>query len=96
MVPNRDVVLVTGSSGLIGSALVRSVAGRFRVVGFECAGDPHASREAQCDYVDVCPCRRVVGPGVLASEIAPHVLIRAFIVAQRWLRMTLACLSNRS
>lgn len=30
----NDVILVTGSSGLIGSALIQAVADRFRIIGF--------------------------------------------------------------
>lgn len=49
----HEVMIITGSSGLIGSALVRRLAGRFRVIGFDCAGDPHPPREAECVYADV-------------------------------------------
>ena len=35
MNPGRDVVIVTGSSGLIGSAVVRRLAGRYRVGAFD-------------------------------------------------------------
>jgi nucleoside-diphosphate-sugar epimerase len=31
----NDVVLVTGSSGLIGSAVIRRLADRYRLVGFD-------------------------------------------------------------
>ena len=51
---NTDgVVVVTGSSGLIGAALVRRLAPRFSVVGFDRAGDPYPPEEAECVCVDV-------------------------------------------
>ena len=49
----KDVVVVTGSSGLIGSRVVRALAGRFTVVGFDRAGDPHPPTEAECVCVDL-------------------------------------------
>ena len=49
----RETVIVTGSSGLIGSAAVRRLAGRFRVVGFDRAGPPHPPPEAECVCVDL-------------------------------------------
>lgn len=50
---HRKVVIVTGSSGLIGSAVVRRLAEQYRVVGFDRAGDPHPPTEAECVCVDV-------------------------------------------
>ena len=47
------VVVVTGSSGLLGSATVRRLADTFRVAGFDRAGDPHPPPEAECICVDV-------------------------------------------
>ena len=47
------VVVVTGSSGLIGRAVVRRLAPRFRVVGFDREGWPHPPREAECVCVDL-------------------------------------------
>lgn len=48
-----DVVVVTGSSGLIGRAVVRRLAPRFRVVGFDREGWPHPPPEAECVCVDL-------------------------------------------
>jgi nucleoside-diphosphate-sugar epimerase len=31
----QDVVIITGSSGFIGSALIKKIAGRFALVGFD-------------------------------------------------------------
>ena len=49
----RETVVVTGSSGLIGSAAVRRLAERFRVVGFDRGGFPHPPPEAECVCVDL-------------------------------------------
>lgn len=52
--PQKDIVIVTGSSGLIGSALTRRLADRFRVVGFDRAGNPRPKPESvECVCVDV-------------------------------------------
>jgi nucleoside-diphosphate-sugar epimerase len=53
MDPLKNVVLVTGSSGLIGSAAVRRFAEHFTVIGFDRAGDPHPPKEAECVCVDM-------------------------------------------
>jgi nucleoside-diphosphate-sugar epimerase len=49
----REVVLVTGSSGLIGSAVVERFAPRYDVVGFDLHGPPHPPPSADCVEVDV-------------------------------------------
>src|SRR5687767_10488282 len=49
----RETILVTGSSGLIGAALIQSLAGRFRLVGFDREGPPHPPPEADCVSVDL-------------------------------------------
>lgn len=48
-----DVVVITGSSGLIGSALIKALAGRYRLVGFDRAGPPYPPPEAECVSVDL-------------------------------------------
>ncbi len=53
MNPGQGVILVTGSSGLIGSAVVKRFAQHFTVIGFDRAGDPHPPKEAECVCVDV-------------------------------------------
>ena len=53
METERATVIVTGSSGLIGSAVVRRLADRFRMVGFDRSGPPHPPPTAECVCVDV-------------------------------------------
>lgn len=53
MPSSLPVVVVTGSSGLIGSALIRALAGRYEIVGFDRAGPPHPPPEAHCVFVDL-------------------------------------------
>ena len=53
MTGQHDVVIVTGSSGLIGSATVQRLAGQFTVVGFDRAGPPHPPPVADCITVDL-------------------------------------------
>lgn len=48
-----DVVLVTGSSGLIGSAVIRRLSARYRLIGFDRDGPPHPPPEAECVCVDL-------------------------------------------
>ena len=48
-----NVVLITGSSGLIGSAIIRRLADRYRLVGFDRDGPPHPPPEAECVCVDL-------------------------------------------
>jgi nucleoside-diphosphate-sugar epimerase len=50
---SQDVIVVTGSSGLIGSALVERLAARYHVVGFDREGPPHPPPVAECVEVDV-------------------------------------------
>ncbi|MEW5916549.1 MAG: NAD(P)-dependent oxidoreductase [Gemmatimonadota bacterium] len=49
----RDIVIITGSSGLIGSAAVRRLAKQSIVVGLDREGDPNPPIEAECVCVDV-------------------------------------------
>ncbi len=49
----RDVVVVTGSSGYIGSAVVERLAETFTVVGFDRETSPHPPAAAECICVDV-------------------------------------------
>jgi len=49
----KPVVLITGSSGLLGSATVRALADGYRVVGFDREGNPHPPPQAECICVDM-------------------------------------------
>jgi nucleoside-diphosphate-sugar epimerase len=48
-----EAVIVTGSSGFIGSALVKRLAERYRVVGFDREVPPHPPAEAECICIDL-------------------------------------------
>jgi len=50
---HKETVLVTGSSGLIGSAVVQRLAGAYEVVGFDREGPPHPPASADCINVDI-------------------------------------------
>jgi nucleoside-diphosphate-sugar epimerase len=49
----RDVILITGSSGLIGFPLSKRLADTFTVIGFDREGPPHPPSCAECVYVDL-------------------------------------------
>ena len=49
----NDTIVVTGSSGLIGSAIVNRLAERYRVVGFDLERPPHPPPVAECVCVDL-------------------------------------------
>lgn len=51
--PKGDVIIVTGSSGYIGSALVKSLAADYRVLGFDRDTAPHPPKEAECICIDL-------------------------------------------
>lgn len=53
MPTREEVIIVTGSSGRLGSASIKELATRFRVVGFDRDGDPHPPPEAECVCVDI-------------------------------------------
>lgn len=50
---HREVVVVTGSSGFIGSAVVKKLATRYRIVGFDRGVSSHPPAVAECICVDV-------------------------------------------
>lgn len=49
----REAIIVTGSSGLIGKAVVHRFANDFDVIGFDRPGFPHPPEEAECVDVDL-------------------------------------------
>jgi nucleoside-diphosphate-sugar epimerase len=53
MSAQRDIFIITGSSGLIGAAAVRRLAAHSTVIGFDREGDPNPPIEAECVCVDV-------------------------------------------
>lgn len=52
-IPPRDVVVITGSSGFIGSALARRLADRYTIVGFDRESSPHPPVVAECVCMDI-------------------------------------------
>jgi nucleoside-diphosphate-sugar epimerase len=50
---DRQIVLITGSSGLIGAAVVRRLAEEFTVIGFDKDGNPYPPPQAECVCVDL-------------------------------------------
>ncbi len=50
---SQEVILVTGSSGLIGTALIKKLAGDYRIVGLDNAGYPYPPPEAECVSFDI-------------------------------------------
>jgi nucleoside-diphosphate-sugar epimerase len=49
----RETIIVTGSSGLIGAAVCNRLARRFTVVGFDRPGPPYPPTSAECLSVDM-------------------------------------------
>lgn len=50
---NSDVVVVSGSSGLIGSAIIKRLAGKYQLVGLDRDGPPYPPIEAECIPMDI-------------------------------------------
>jgi nucleoside-diphosphate-sugar epimerase len=49
----KEVVIVSGSSGLIGTALIHKIAKEFRIVGLDRTGYPFPPAEAECVSIDI-------------------------------------------
>jgi len=54
MPADRDIVVITGSSGFFGSGLIKRFAGDFAIAGFDQAALPRPPPEAEC----ICMPRR--------------------------------------
>jgi len=50
---DKETILVTGSSGLIGAAVIKRLAQAFQAVGFDREGNPTPPIEAECVCVDI-------------------------------------------
>jgi nucleoside-diphosphate-sugar epimerase len=53
MKDKNEVVIVTGSSGMIGSTLIHKLAEKYHVIGFDQDGYPNPPVEAECVCVDL-------------------------------------------
>ncbi len=53
MAARKQTVIVTGSSGFIGSAVIDKLAGHYDLVGFDKEGSPHPPAAAECICVDL-------------------------------------------
>jgi nucleoside-diphosphate-sugar epimerase len=49
----KEVVVVSGSSGLIGSALIKKLTGKYQLIGLDNAGYPYPPPEAECITIDI-------------------------------------------
>lgn len=49
----KEVIIVTGSSGMIGTALIHKLASNFRIAGFDNVGNPYPPIEAECICIDI-------------------------------------------
>ena len=49
----KEVIIVSGSSGLIGTAVIHKIASQYRVVGLDNAGYPYPPAEAECICLDI-------------------------------------------
>ena len=66
----QDVVLVTGSSGFIGSALINKLAGRYRLVGVDRIATHSPPPAAECVCIDLTSERAAPSmPRLTALEI---------------------------
>ncbi len=46
-------MVVSGSSGLIGSALIKELAGKYQIIGLDNAGYPYPPPETECVTIDI-------------------------------------------
>jgi nucleoside-diphosphate-sugar epimerase len=52
-VTKKEIVVVSGSSGLIGSALIKKLAGKYQLIGLDREGYPYPPPEAECITLDI-------------------------------------------
>ncbi|MEI8647108.1 NAD-dependent epimerase/dehydratase family protein [Paraglaciecola sp. Hal342] len=50
---NKPLVIVTGSSGYIGSAVITALASDYQLVGFDREAAPHPPAVAECVCIDL-------------------------------------------
>jgi nucleoside-diphosphate-sugar epimerase len=50
---SKPVIIVTGSSGLIGTRIIQRLASDYRIVGLDKEGNPYPPREAECVNFDI-------------------------------------------
>src|SRR3546814_13599014 len=55
----KDIVIVSGSSGFIGSAVIEKLAGRFTLLGFDRDVPPHPPPAAECVCIDLTDDRSI-------------------------------------
>ncbi len=49
----KEVIIISGSSGLIGTALIQKIAPHYRIAGLDNAGYPYPPAEAECVCLDI-------------------------------------------
>ena len=59
MDPNKSTIIVTGSSGMIGSPLATMLGETYNTVGFDRAGPPYPPIEVECVSVDLTSADRI-------------------------------------
>ncbi len=50
---NKEVIIITGSSGLIGFSLIEKLAEKYRIVGLDRLGPPYPPLQAECVNFDI-------------------------------------------
>lgn len=49
----KEVIVISGSSGLAGTALIHKLAPQYRIAGFDNTGYPYPPAEAECVCMDI-------------------------------------------
>lgn len=52
-IPKKEIIVVSGSSGLIGTAVIKALAGRYTIIGLDNKGYPYPPPEAECLTIDI-------------------------------------------